>query len=370
MAVFLINNCQFQGCGLRFTTLTELIQHIEDTHLETDVKTLEKQEMHPPASVPLSQILRISADAAKRAQAELIRKRSRAQSPVCSPSNNEVNHSKTALVLNVEPSSMQSSPTTTYTRSNSTTGSEFDEEEVSENEDSDDSWTNQEEFSSDLILSMKNMKEVDGDKPFGCPVPGCKKRYKNINGIKYHARHGHRKDARVRKGYRCHCGKSYKTPQGLRSHNINHHPAFDILSLSQQNCTPQQQVQSLQLPTQQQPPQQQQPQQQQQQQQQPPVRPTHLTVSPAKPSAAQLTCTTSTAAVSTPSITPTNLTSVSPSLAAALSQTMLTQSQLMAQLPSGIPSMSVPSANSAPSVGHVQLIGQQAALVTTAAYEK
>lgn len=32
-------------------------------------------------------------------------------------------------------------------------GSEFDEDEmVSENEDSDDSWTNQEEFNSDLIL--------------------------------------------------------------------------------------------------------------------------------------------------------------------------------------------------------------------------
>lgn len=33
-------------------------------------------------------------------------------------------------------------------------GSEFDEEDVSENEDSDDSWTNQEEFSSDLILRL------------------------------------------------------------------------------------------------------------------------------------------------------------------------------------------------------------------------
>lgn len=43
---------------------------------------------------------------------------------------------------------------------------------------------------------MMNNKDGDGEKPFACPVPGCKKRYKNVNGIKYHAKHGHRKDAR------------------------------------------------------------------------------------------------------------------------------------------------------------------------------
>lgn len=354
MAVFLINNCQFQGCGLRFTTLTELIQHIEDTHLETDVKTLEKQEMHPPASVPLSQILRISADAAKRAQAELIRKRARAQSPASSPaSNTDINRTKNTLLLNVESSNVQLCSNATYARSNSATGSEFDEDEmVSENEDSDDSWTNQEEFNSDLILSMRNTKEADGDKPFPCPIPGCKKRYKNINGIKYHARHGHRKDARVRKGYRCHCGKSYKTSQGLRNHS-QHCSTFDILSLSQQqsqqqqNCAPHIQQQ------QQQPP----PSSQQQH-----VRPTQLAVAPSsKPSIAQLTCHSgATASVNTPPITPTNLSAVNPSLAAAFSQSGITQTQLMAQLPSSS------------SVAHMQLLSQPTtALVTTAtAYEQ
>ena len=43
---------------------------------------------------------------------------------------------------------------------------------------------------------MQNLKDGDVDKPFACPVPGCKKRYKNVNGMKYHARHGHRKDSR------------------------------------------------------------------------------------------------------------------------------------------------------------------------------
>lgn len=34
------------------------------------------------------------------------------------------------------------------------------------------------------------------DKPFVCPVPGCKKRYKNVNGIKYHSKNGHKKDGK------------------------------------------------------------------------------------------------------------------------------------------------------------------------------
>lgn len=44
--------------------------------------------------------------------------------------------------------------------------------------------------------SVGNSKDGDVDKPFACPVPGCKKRYKNVNGIKYHARNGHRKESK------------------------------------------------------------------------------------------------------------------------------------------------------------------------------
>ena len=48
---------------------------------------------------------------------------------------------------------------------------------------------------------MMSNKDSEGDKPYACPVPGCKKRYKNVNGIKYHARHGHRKEARYIDAY-------------------------------------------------------------------------------------------------------------------------------------------------------------------------
>lgn len=33
MAVFLINVCKFNGCGLTFPSLGDLIQHIEFTHI-------------------------------------------------------------------------------------------------------------------------------------------------------------------------------------------------------------------------------------------------------------------------------------------------------------------------------------------------
>ncbi|MCI4392317.1 hypothetical protein PGIGA_G00144650 [Pangasianodon gigas] len=109
-------------------------------------------------------------------------------------------------------------------RSSTPTGSECDEEEVEyEDSDSDESWTTESAISSESILSSMCMNGGD-EKPFACPVPGCKKRYKNVNGIKYHAKNGHRTQIRVRKPFKCRCGKSYKTSQGLRHHTINFHP--------------------------------------------------------------------------------------------------------------------------------------------------
>ncbi|KAB0343490.1 hypothetical protein FD754_020416 [Muntiacus muntjak] len=102
--------------------------------------------------------------------------------------------------------------------------SEYDEEEVDyEESDSDESWTTESAISSEAILSSMCMNGGE-EKPFACPVPGCKKRYKNVNGIKYHAKNGHRTQIRVRKPFKCRCGKSYKTAQGLRHHTINFHP--------------------------------------------------------------------------------------------------------------------------------------------------
>lgn len=194
MAVFLINNCKFNGCGLTFPTLRELILHIEDTHIDNDPRLLEKQELQPPSCLPVSCVLRVFTEASRVEPLGTIRKRQRTLSPASSIC------------------------------SNTPTGSEMDEEEMSsESDDSNDSWTTQNEFISEFIMRMMSSAGSTEEKPFACPVPGCKKRYKNVNGIKYHAKNGHKKEAKVKKGHRCHCGKSYKTAQGLRVHSLSQH---------------------------------------------------------------------------------------------------------------------------------------------------
>ncbi|KAK7093080.1 hypothetical protein V1264_008731 [Littorina saxatilis] len=77
-------------------------------------------------------------------------------------------------------------------------------------------------------------RDGEGERPYSCPVPGCKKRYKNVNGIKYHARHGHKNESsKVKKSYRCYCGKSYRSALGLRNHTTLQHPASDFTTTTQ-----------------------------------------------------------------------------------------------------------------------------------------
>ncbi|PSN71635.1 hypothetical protein BS50DRAFT_607302 [Corynespora cassiicola Philippines] len=100
-------------------------------------------------------------------------------------------------------------------------------------------------------------------KPFRCPVIGCEKAYKNQNGLKYHKQHGHQNQQlkenedgtfsivdpvtsipypgtvgmEKEKPYRCEvCGKRYKNLNGLKYHRA-HAP----------NCNPELHLQKLQL---------------------------------------------------------------------------------------------------------------------------
>ncbi|XP_055381023.1 homeobox protein 5 [Condylostylus longicornis] len=219
MAVFLLNICKFDGCGITFPTLMDLIEHIESTHIDYDPKVVEQKEQAQPTCLPLSYVLRF-IDATRK------------ESPFISSGAHSVDL-KRKLAIKHHSYSMSSS-----NRSNTPTGSELDEDEmmVSESEDSNDSWTT-EEFSSEFIMrygsrhSGSSSGTPGNEKPFACPVPGCKKRYKNVNGIKYHSKNGHKKDGKVRKGYKCHCGKSYKTAQGLKSHALSsHNSSPDIIN--------------------------------------------------------------------------------------------------------------------------------------------
>uniref|UniRef100_A0A1B0FNR4 C2H2-type domain-containing protein n=1 Tax=Glossina morsitans morsitans TaxID=37546 RepID=A0A1B0FNR4_GLOMM len=212
MAFFLSNICNFDGCGIAFPSLSDLILHIEDTHINYDPKIIEQMERSQPASLPLSYVLRFMPDGARK-------------ETVC-PNNNATDADSKPKSTSKRRSSIMRSTN----RSNTPTGSEMDEDEYvgSESEDSNDSWTT-EEFSSSFIMryGSRYSKSRNGafrnEKPFACPVPGCEKRYKNVNGIKYHSKKGHKSNGKVRKRFKCYCGKSYKAAQGLKSHALMIH---------------------------------------------------------------------------------------------------------------------------------------------------
>ncbi|XP_042174421.1 juxtaposed with another zinc finger protein 1b isoform X1 [Oncorhynchus tshawytscha] len=229
-ASFFSNICRFGGCGLHFESLAELIVHIEDNHIDTDPRQLEKQEQQQPTYVALSYINRFMTEAARREQPERLTRKVHpklSQSLTGSlPRSSDVStpprRSSGNLTPPVTPSSF---------RSSTPTGSEYDEEEVDyEESDSGESWTTESAISSESILSSMCMNGGE-EKPFACSVPGCKKRYKNVNGIKYHAKNGHRTQIHIRKPFKCRCGKSYKTSQGLRHHTINFHPPISTHTL-------------------------------------------------------------------------------------------------------------------------------------------
>ncbi|CAH2040372.1 unnamed protein product, partial [Iphiclides podalirius] len=224
MAVFMINICKFNGCGITFPRLADLIEHIEDVHIDYDPAVIEQKEASQPACIPLSYVLRFFTEASRREFQSL-------------PPAADVRRR------------LLSAPKTPSVRSSTPTGSEVDDDELmSPSEDSNDSWTTVEEYSSEFILRYgvkMNASATSGalgpaaqEKPFACPVPGCKKRYKNVNGIKYHSKNGHKKDGKVKKAYKCQCGKSYKTAQGLKSHSISQHIATGQASTSAAPPTP------------------------------------------------------------------------------------------------------------------------------------
>lgn len=214
MAVFLINICKFNGCGITFQSLGDLIQHIEDTHIDYDPQVVEQKEQSQPACLPLSYVLRFITDAARKESPFI-----GCGAPTLTAGGGNLDI-KRKLAIKHHSYSMSSS-----NRSNTPTGSEIDDDEMmaTESEDSNDSWTT-EEISSEFIMKYGSRHSVSTgsnsavEKPFACPVPGCKKRYKNVNGIKYHSKNGHKKDGKVRKAYKCYCGKNYKTAQGLKNH--------------------------------------------------------------------------------------------------------------------------------------------------------
>lgn len=159
----------------------------EHDFVDYDPAVIEQKEQQQPPCLPLSYVLKFYSNSARR-ESQLV-------------------DIKRRLIQHASKSAAAAAAAAASYNSNSPD----EEDAVTESEDSNESWTTSEEFSSEYILkygsrmSSQTSSITSPDKPFVCPVPGCKKRYKNINGIKYHSKNGHKKDGKLVSVCACVC---------------------------------------------------------------------------------------------------------------------------------------------------------------------
>lgn len=215
MAAFYRYSCLWHGCGKHCGSLLDLIDHIELVHIEKDQRVLEKQESSPPAALPLSYINCFFTEAARRAQQK---------------EQEQLNDITPQTTEHIVKKKRPTPPKMTFTPIGSTDPFDIGDDDGNMSDKSDESWSSDQSFPSDFKLILNAVALDDGEgKRYVCPVAGCGKRYKNVNGIKYHAKYGHKKENRVKKAHKCHCGKSYKSPTGLRNHMQSQHPSITSL---------------------------------------------------------------------------------------------------------------------------------------------
>ncbi|XP_065843416.1 juxtaposed with another zinc finger protein 1-like [Oscarella lobularis] len=137
-AAFALNRCLWPACGQIFADHYHLIDHIETFHIETDVAFLRHQEIVQPLALPLSYVCRFFPP---RSASDTAPRRHSVEVDSIASSDSDEDRAQ-APPLPPRPPPPPLPPPDTF-------------------------------------------------KPFLCPVPGCGKRYKNANGIRYHTKHGH-----------------------------------------------------------------------------------------------------------------------------------------------------------------------------------
>ncbi|KAI7695641.1 hypothetical protein SSS_07261 [Sarcoptes scabiei] len=268
MAVFMSNVCKFNSCGRQFSSLWELIRHIEDNHL-VDIDSSENDL--PIVSLPVSCVLRIFSN-----------------------QNDDLNSTESATLNDAQIRKSINSPAASL--STTTESSEIDEDagfESDSGHSSIDSWATNDSSTHHLLKFQQMMglglcpntgnphtmatNTVDMSKLNGtneeqrmyiCNIAGCMKQYRNTNTLSHHRRTVHKINANgigvarnsmikntahvtamnnsnsitakmiidprtnenVKK-YKCFCGKSYKTSHGLKNHsNIHHSDQMNVVS--------------------------------------------------------------------------------------------------------------------------------------------
>ncbi|KAM3722489.1 Zinc finger protein [Dirofilaria immitis] len=235
LALLNVNMCQFSGCGLYFADLHDLLQHIEETHIpiiEDEIRRKEENsknsalEDDPSKTAALTAAFPLSA--------------------ICKLFSKLPPHK--AIPINPEPVKLAIGHYRKKTLAATVAGakvlgqagdkSRFDQHD----EESNDSYRNED---------CDDYEQGTDERRHKCPVEGCNKRYKNLQGARYHARqvHGYTEDNSANNAisfdltavvpgqvapliqsgapskyanlrpYKCsQCSKRYKTIVGLNNH--------------------------------------------------------------------------------------------------------------------------------------------------------
>ena len=229
MAAFYKYICRFENCRKKFSSLVDLIDHIEYLHIIRDPIVLKQQELSQPPAIALSYVNCFFSENLRKARPTL-------------PSDIELKR----------PCEIDKPSLDKCEAFSDSFDSLLDESDVFSDVGSDDScqsWVanninaikgHTDSNLTNTLNPLPNtitteslqgkftcLEDSEGKKRFLCTVPGCTKRYKNINGIKYHVKNGHNKkesvSSEIKKSYICHCGKAYKSQSGMRHHQNTQH---------------------------------------------------------------------------------------------------------------------------------------------------
>lgn len=96
-------------------------------------------------------------------------------------------------------------------------------------------------FSSITVNNRPAIIDRSSSRPYRCPLSSCGKSYKNPNGLKYHAAHGHAvSEVTVERPFGCTvqgCGKKYKNANGLKYHSVHAHDPYNSRSKNMGDMT-------------------------------------------------------------------------------------------------------------------------------------
>ncbi|VDK79940.1 unnamed protein product [Litomosoides sigmodontis] len=179
LALLSVNICQFSGCGLNFGNLHDLLQHIEETHIPVFEDEMKKKESAKNSSM--------NDDPLKAAALTAVFP----LSTICKLFSKLP--SQKAVPVNPEPVKLAIGHYRKKTLAAAVAGanalgqagdkSRFD----THDEESNDTYRNEE---------CDDFEQGTDERRHKCPVEGCNKRYKNLQGARYHARqvHGYTED--------------------------------------------------------------------------------------------------------------------------------------------------------------------------------